>query len=93
MGKLGIRAKFAIMSILTVLLSVGITTAAVLYVMEQDMERQAKVFQETKLRMLHQMLDQKGHAKVVDGNLVFGDYVVNNNFEIVDKMKDIPRAG
>jgi len=57
--------------------------------MEQDMERQARSFQDTKLKMLHQLLDAKGKAKVADGNLVFGDHIVNNNYEVVDKLKDI----
>jgi methyl-accepting chemotaxis protein len=89
MNKLGIRARFAIIAIVTVLLSVGIATGAIIFIMKNDMERQAKQFQDAKLRMFHQVLEVKGKAKLADGNIVFGDYVANNNFEVVDKLKEI----
>jgi methyl-accepting chemotaxis protein len=41
------------------------------------------------MKILHELVDQKGKAKLVDGKLTFGDHVVNGNYEVVDKLTAI----
>jgi methyl-accepting chemotaxis protein len=54
--------------------------------MRSELTRQAHVFQDAKMKVLHELVREKGEAKVVDGKLMFGNYVANGNFEIVDKL-------
>jgi methyl-accepting chemotaxis protein len=89
MNNLSIRTRFAIIAIITVLLSVGLSSGIILMIMRNDIENQARAFQDTKLKVFHHLIDQKGKAHMDKGNLVFGDYIANNNHEVVDRMKEL----
>ncbi|OGV73371.1 MAG: hypothetical protein A3B82_06150 [Methylophilales bacterium RIFCSPHIGHO2_02_FULL_57_10] len=78
---LNIATSVALASIL-----VGITTLN----LGQEMDRQAQVSQEKSLKVAWRVLREKGDDfKVVDGQLMNGAHVINNNFEVVDTIKEI----
>jgi len=81
-----IRGKTVAFGILSVVASILVTTLAILSLMRGELTRQASTFQEAKIKVLHQLLQQKGEPKVVDGKLMFGSYVVNGNYEVVDRL-------
>jgi methyl-accepting chemotaxis protein len=77
------------MGVAAVLLSVGITTGTVLYLIKADLIRQANDFQDAKLKMLRQLLAAKGPIRWSNGKLVAGNHTINDNFEVVDRLKEI----
>jgi methyl-accepting chemotaxis protein len=81
-----IRTKATLSGILAVVVSIIVLTTAVLFLIRAELVRQAHTYQDTKMRMLHELLEQRGEAKVADGKLQFGSYVVNGNYEVVDKL-------
>ncbi|HET9954076.1 MAG TPA: cache domain-containing protein [Polyangiaceae bacterium] len=84
-----IHGKTVLSGVVSVVACVAITTVAVLFLIRTELTRQAHVYQDQKIKMLSEMLRQKGEPRVVDGKLMFGDYVVNNNYEVVDKLAAI----
>jgi len=81
-----IRGKTVLSGITLVAASILVTTLAILNLMRGELTRQANTFQEAKIKVLHQLLEQKGEAHVVNGKLLFGNYVANGNYEVVDKL-------
>jgi methyl-accepting chemotaxis protein len=88
-GKTGISFKLTAIAVSTVLLSVGITTATVLYILSGDLMRQVSTLQDSKLRMLNEFVTKRGQLKLVNGQLMAGDYIVNGNYDIVDRLHEI----
>jgi len=84
-----IRGKTVVSGIGVVVVCILVTTLAILNLMRGELTRQANVLQEAKLKVLHELLQQKGEAHVVDGKLMFGNYVANGNYEVVDKLTDM----
>jgi methyl-accepting chemotaxis protein len=81
-----IRGKAVLSGIVSVVLSIAISTMATLFLIHTELTREANAYQDTKMKVFHELLNERGQPKVVDGKLQYGDYVVNNNFEIVDKL-------
>jgi methyl-accepting chemotaxis protein len=81
-----IRNKTVLSGAISVVVSVIVTTLVILNLMRAELTRQAMEYQNAKLRVLHELLNQKGEPKVVDGKLQFGSYVANWNHEVVDKL-------
>lgn len=84
-----ILSKTVLSGVSSVVLSIAVTTVGVLILMRHELTQQAHSYQESKLRLLHELLYSKGDPKIVDGKLQFGSYVVNGNFEAVDKVTSI----
>lgn len=73
-------------SIVLAAILVGITTM----ILSNEMERQAQNSQEKSMKVAWQILrSHDNDFKVVDGLLVNGDYVISNNFELVDTIKGL----
>ena len=81
-----IRTKATIAGVSAVVVSIAILTTTVLALIRTEFVQQAHVFQETKMRVFHDLLKQRGEPNVVDGKLQFGAYVANGNYEVVDKL-------
>jgi methyl-accepting chemotaxis protein len=65
---------------------VGITT----HNLGQEMDRQAQISQEKSMKVAWQVLRENGNDfKVVGDKLMNGTHVINNNFEVVDTIKDL----
>jgi methyl-accepting chemotaxis protein len=84
-----IRGKTVLSGVIAVVASIAITAFAVLNLMRGELTDQAQAYQDVKLRMLHELLHAKGEPKIVDGKLAFGSYVVNGNYEVVDKLTEL----
>lgn len=82
-----IRSKTVLSGVSAVVFSIVLTTVAVLFLMRQELTRQAHAYQDVKMRVLHELLREKGDPKIVDGKLMFGNYTVNGSNEIVDRMQ------
>lgn len=84
-----LRNKFILL--LVVCLSAAI--AATVFVLQQvsdESARQAIIAQESRLKTFWYLLHNKGKEfSIVDGKLRAGQYVVNNNFELPDKIQEL----
>ena len=90
------RARLRRMSLVTRILAVATLSLVVLSgmlfaVVKQTVE--TTTFDQTRAevihaeRMLHYLADQKGRPAIVHGQLVFGHWVANHNYSIVDAVK------
>jgi PAS domain S-box-containing protein len=70
--------------------AISLTTIFSLLEIRREAVRHAMQLQESHLKILWEMLRVKGGAiDVVNGKLVADDYVINGNFELPDKVKEI----
>ncbi|MFA6147633.1 MAG: methyl-accepting chemotaxis protein [bacterium] len=82
------KGRMIIVASTAVALAVAVTSVTCLYMVKQDLLRQAQSSQENRMKVLRKLLEQKGsEIQVVDGKLAFGKYVVNANYEVVDEVK------
>lgn len=75
-----------------VFLAAAIISATVFSVgqMRTEAFRQASLMQESHIKTFWELFRAKGkHFRVVDGKLLAGEYVVNGNYELPDKAKEI----
>lgn len=76
--------------IVNLILLAGSITLTVFYLLYQQIESQVINNQEANMRVAWSIIKQKGtDFRVAEGKLFIGDYIVNNNFDIVDTIKDL----
>ncbi len=89
-GKMKLRTKFVLMNVSIVTVALACVTVVCLLQFQQEMRRQMTTDQENRLKTFRQLLQQKGtDLKVADGRLMAGNYIINNNFELPDKLKEL----
>jgi methyl-accepting chemotaxis protein len=80
--------KLSIMTGVALAFTVALTSSIILSIMHQELSRQAVQTQEARLNTFKELAAQKGSGfRVADGKLLIGDYVVNDNPELPDKVK------
>jgi|WetSurMetagenome_2_1015567.scaffolds.fasta_scaffold00031_75 methyl-accepting chemotaxis protein len=85
---ISISRKLLIFNTLVVAIVVFVTVNVCVYQFKGEIERQATDAQEKRIKIFWELLKQKGaEMKVVDGKLMAGDYVINGNYELPDKLK------
>lgn len=85
-----IRFNLFIVSSLIVTLAVLFSTLMFLAQMRSEVLQRVRIEQDQALRTFWQLLLDKGNDfRIVDGKLLAGSYVVNGNYELPDKVKDI----
>ena len=85
-----IRTKFIAINTIIVAVALAATTAACLTRFNHELRRQAEISQETRLKTIWELLKSKGtDFRIEDGKLKAGDYVLNGNFELPDKLKEV----
>lgn len=84
------RTRFVLVNTIIVAIALAATTTACLLRFNQELLRQAQASQEARIKTMWELLKAKGNGfRVVDGRLLAGDYVLNGNFELPDKLKEI----
>ncbi|MEA5113377.1 MAG: methyl-accepting chemotaxis protein [Geobacteraceae bacterium] len=85
-----IRTKFTLLNIVLVTSAIAITTCFSLVQIHRDAVSQARAVEESHLRVFWELLKDKGNRfHVRDGKLLAGDYVINGNYELPDKIKEL----
>lgn len=84
-----IRTKFIAVNTLLVAAAVSIITIACLAKFQSELCRQAAQSQEARLQTFRYLLQAKGNLRLSDGKLMAGDYVLNGNYELPDKLKEL----
>jgi methyl-accepting chemotaxis protein len=89
-GKMKLRTKFVLINVSIVTIALASVTVVCLLQFQQEMRRQMTTDQENRLKTFRQLLQQKGtDLNVADGRLMAGNYIINNNFELPDKLKEL----
>jgi len=85
-----IRSKLTLLNVLLVTAAITITTVFSLIQIRDDAACQARSAQESHLKTFWELLRSKGDVfSVREGKLLAGDYVINGNYELPDKIKEI----
>jgi methyl-accepting chemotaxis protein len=84
------KTKNTLTNALILSIALLVTITASLYQFKAEISRQAQTLQETRLKVFWQLLHQKGtELAVVDGKLLAGNYPINGNFELPDKLAEL----
>jgi methyl-accepting chemotaxis protein len=82
--------KFIINTVIFVIASIAITSSLCLIQMKNEFRHKASVDMEARMKALRNMLSAKGsEMRIADGKIMAGDYPINGNFELPDKVKEI----
>lgn len=85
-----IRSKLSYLTGLMLAATVGLTSLISLRIMYGELSRQAVEMQESRLKTFWELAVHKGKEfKVAEGKLMIGDYQVNDNFELPDRVKEL----
>jgi PAS domain S-box-containing protein len=84
------RINLFIVNSLIVTLAIIVSTSLFLVQVRSEALHLAKKEQEEAIRTFWQLLRARGaDFRIVDGKLMAGDYVINGNFELPDKIREI----
>jgi len=90
MTNLKLSHKFLLATICSVLLAVAASSALCLLEMHKVLVAKAGQDLEARMKTFHELVLAKGGEVVVnDGKLRFGSYIVNENYELPDKIKHL----
>jgi methyl-accepting chemotaxis protein len=85
-----LTTKFILINVLIVLTAIAITTSFTFVSINKEIRRQASVSQEGILKTFWELLKAKGgDFHVANGKLMAGSYVINGNYELPDKIKEL----
>jgi methyl-accepting chemotaxis protein len=83
---MSIVKKIAVLTVAIVVVAVSVTTYICMAKMRQEMVRVATASQENRLNIFWELLRQKGQLRIADNRLMAGDYAINDNNELPDKI-------
>jgi len=87
---MSIKTKLLLFSACMIFLIVGVTAVMCLMQFKSDLLMQANDSQEKRMKVLVNLLKQQGDEfRVADGKLMVGTYIINDNFTIPDKLKEL----
>jgi methyl-accepting chemotaxis protein len=85
-----LSTKLSIVTGLLLAITVAITSGITLVSMHTELGNQAVQMQESRLKTFRELAAQKGREfRLADDKLMIGDYQVNGNFELPDRLKEI----
>lgn len=85
-----ITKKFLYLDVLLVAIALAVATLSILAEIHDDAESLAIKAQDQHLKTFWKLLKAKGeNFRIVDGKMMVGNYVVNNNNELPDHIRDI----
>lgn len=85
-----LTSRFVLLNIIIVIAAIAITTNFALMHIHKEINRQANVAQESRIKTFWELLKSKGSEfNVVNGKLLVGNYVLNGNYELPDKIKEV----
>ena len=85
-----LRTKFIMLNGAIVTVALACVTIVALMQFKKEMARQIELNQESRIRTFWELLHHKGsEMSVVDGKLMAGNYVINGNYELPDKLKEL----
>ncbi len=95
LARLSITHRIVLITVLGTVFSTVAIVSLVLSIVQQNLAEQAVAQQKSNMRIFQELLKAKGGgaAHIVDGKLAWGDYVVDDNHEVVDKLREAMGIG
>src|SRR4051812_44420729 len=88
--RMKIRTKFIVINTIIVCVALVSITVACLERFNHELRREAMLSQEIRLKTLRELLRHKGDKiGIVGDQLKVGDYTLNDNYELPDKLKEL----
>lgn len=85
-----IRTKFVLATVVIMALAISVITAVCLWKFNSELQHRAGINQDSRLKTFWYLLGQKGSEfKVVNGKLAVGDFVVNGDSSLPDRIKEL----
>ncbi|HIJ80313.1 MAG TPA: methyl-accepting chemotaxis protein [Desulfuromonadales bacterium] len=85
-----LTTKFILINVFIVVTAIALTTCFTAVGINKEIHRQATVSQEGTLKTFWELLKAKGSDfHIANGKLIAGGYVVNGNYELPDKVKEL----
>ncbi|MGE5478773.1 MAG: methyl-accepting chemotaxis protein [Bacteroidales bacterium] len=95
LARLSITHRIVLISVLGTVFSTVAVVSLVLGMVQNSLEQQAVAQQKTNMRIFQQILTAKGGGAphIVDDKLAWGTYVIDNNHEVVDWLRQEMKIG
>jgi len=87
--RLSLPSRLALLAAAVIVLALALVIARISSTVGNEMAARAQQSLDVNLKLGLTLLKQKGSAHLDGDKLMFGDYVANGNFEIVDQVKTI----
>lgn len=85
-----LTTRFVLLNIIIVIVAIAITTSFALTSIHKEINRQANLAQESRLKTFWELLRSKGgEFNIVNGKMMAGNYLLNGNYELPDRIKEI----
>ncbi|HOP41477.1 MAG TPA: methyl-accepting chemotaxis protein, partial [Geobacteraceae bacterium] len=85
-----VRTKIIMVNVVIMVVTIAAVTGICLYEFRQELMNQAMSSQESRLKTFWELLRQKGEDyRIVGGKLMIGDYVVNGDYTLPDRLKEL----
>jgi methyl-accepting chemotaxis protein len=88
-GRLSIGTRFTLAAVVCAIAASAACLAVTVHQAERELTRLGFDHIDQSMRTLTAIAKDKGPARIADGKLLFGDRVINDDNEIVDKVKEI----
>jgi len=84
---MSMRAKLVALTVTGVMFVLSITCSICMFAFNKELKRIANKNQETRLNVFWSLVKEKGDSfEIVDNKLVVGEYTLNGNYELPDKL-------
>ncbi|MRR53479.1 MAG: methyl-accepting chemotaxis protein [Deltaproteobacteria bacterium] len=85
-----VRTKIIVVNVLIMVATIAAVTGICLYEFRKELQSQAMISQESRLKTFWELLRQKGgEFRIVDGKLLAGEFVINGDTALPDRLKDL----
>ncbi len=85
-----VRTKIVVVNVVIMVATIAAITGICLYEFRQELQNQAMISQQSRLNTFWELLGQKGRDyRIVDGKLMAGEYVVNGDSTLPDRLKEL----
>ena len=95
LSRLSITHRIVLINVLGTIFSTIAIVSLVLSIVQQNLAEQAVAQQKSNMRIFQELLKAKGGGEphLIDGKLAWGSYVVDENHEVVDKLREAMGIG
>src|SRR5512138_2320747 len=89
-GAMKLRTKLISVNVIILVITIAAITSVCLWQFNLTLKHRSEISQETQLKTLRELLREKGSDfRVENGALKVGNYVINGNYELPDRLKEL----
>jgi methyl-accepting chemotaxis protein len=85
-----IRTKLVSVNVVIMVATIAVITGVCLWQFNKTLQHRSEISQESRLKTFRELLRQKGSEfRIVNGTLMAGNYALNGNYELPDRLKEL----